>query len=237
MSEIFYWKDQQLIFENDGLWKDGVLLEKIDSGEESTSFHYQDFVLKLYHSRILKEYLKEWDASKLSKIHTERFLLPEDGIFRKEGSFGGYSKRWVEKNGEQILKIKKQNLLEELKLLVCDIDTLSENGVRISDLRKENYIYNGALYNVDPGEFFFCLSSNLEYLKQRNLETFQNSLTPLFFEDYLQTLFLSRNDFLKMYRRLKYEIKCQEDILTYFEKEQFYDLEEFIQNKIRSYHL
>lgn len=58
------------------------------------------------------------------------------------------------KKSSNILDDKMKNFINELIVITSDIDLLSDLDVRLIDINKNNIVYNGRLYLIDPGNYY-----------------------------------------------------------------------------------
>ena len=143
----------------------------IDEGKEGIVYRYGDYVLKIYHPCSRKERLSEDMVRKLTKIHTDKFLLPLGLIFNNTKKFCGYySKRVVSNSLDYISNMPLNFLYNEIKEFERDIDLLTNNHVEINDFLGINILYDGSFYMCDPGSFLFDESYSFDELKKINIE-------------------------------------------------------------------
>jgi len=128
----------------------------IDEGMEGTIYRLGEDALKIYGKYPGKDRLNEEDAKRLSKINTNRFLLPKEFIYDDENNFIGYSTQFVEDyNFKNARYLSMEDFCDELNILYDELELLNDKLVDVEDFTLYNVIYNGEIYIVDPGSYRF----------------------------------------------------------------------------------
>jgi len=161
-------------------------LKLIGSGLESHVYSYKNIAIKIYRKKTLKNRygLTYESMNKLKNISTKRILLPINPIYSKTNcfsklSFHGYSTKLVTeiKNKMYLTNIDTNHLYNELSILKDDSTMLSKNKVLIYDLdNEENFVFNGNLYFVDPGAYYFDNKLSLKEIYDENMEELSSAL-------------------------------------------------------------
>lgn len=114
--------------------------------------------------------IDENTADKLSKISTDRIILPKSLLFYND-AFIGYTYRLISKigSGKRIIMLPKSDLIQDIRILESDIEELSNKQVLLSGIEPTNTIFNGNLYITDPSGY-----SMLEDINTKNLEQLNN---------------------------------------------------------------
>ncbi len=128
----------------------------IDEGMEGTIYRLGEDALKIYSKYPAKDRLNEEEALRLSKIGTERFLLPKKLIYDEDNTFIGYSTKFIEDyDFKNVRYLSMNELCSELDILYNELKSLNDNLVDVEDYSLYNAIYNGEIYIVDPGSYRF----------------------------------------------------------------------------------
>ena len=171
----------KLFCENKMFLYDGFTLKKGRKFFEQQGEGLESRVFKINNKTVLKVYKDCYDKAKLdkkminelSKIDTNRIVLPNSIITDESGKTKGYSMNYIEESEDQIIEFPKKTLIDELDLLKEDLIELGENNVEIGDLREENTISNeSSFYLIDCGD----------YLKRDNKTT---KINIQFFNEYI----------------------------------------------------
>lgn len=112
--------------------------------------------------------MDEDEALKMSKINTKYILLPRRLVYNEKGFFEGYTTPYIDRN---IYLNNLQNYTELVTNLYKDIDVISMHKLVINDIYKnsDNYIYNGSIYLIDPGFYYFS-SGSIESVRKINMK-------------------------------------------------------------------
>ena len=132
-------------------------------------FKEGDRVLKIHHPIPLKSVLDEDTAVKLTKLNTQRVLLPgkenDSLLFDGDGNFVAYKSKYVKNlRIRNLLNLDSQRLKEEATLLKEDVLTLSNANILMDDLLFQNFVFHYGMYLVDVGSFRFILDDVLSEL-------------------------------------------------------------------------
>ena len=150
----------------------------LNEGMEGTIYKYGDRALKIYEEFPRKSRLEENEALELSKISTNRILLPRELIYDDKDKFVGYSTLYIDSYGlGNISKMSIDSFIDEVNILYRDISILSRNNVDVDDYTLYNTLYNGGIYLVDPGSY--QIVDNDERLFKDNRYRFNEFLVEL----------------------------------------------------------
>ena len=143
----------------------GKRLTKIGNGGTGDVYKYRNSALKIFKADKDTPIDLEM-AEYLSTISTERILLPKNLLFYNN-TFRGYTYKLVSKkgSGKKIITIPKDELINNLKIIESDIETLSQKQVLLNGIEPSNTIFNGELYLADP-----CKYTKLDSFSTRKLE-------------------------------------------------------------------
>lgn len=146
-------------------------------GCEAKVYKYKDEALKIYRPHCIKLRLDEDSALELTRIDTERILLPRKLIYDCDtGAFIGYTTRFIYKTKiASIFDMEIGNLVSEVNLLRSEAVKLADSGVIITDFNINNTIFNNGIYLVDPGSYK-SVNSNYSlgfrnFVRDRNVST------------------------------------------------------------------
>lgn len=123
-----------------------------DIGQECKVFKYNDDVIKIFKKDYKLEHISRKTIEYLKQIKTKRILMPTGAIKDADDNLIGYKMKYVHGN-KSIDEDYVENLFNELTIIKDDIETLSDKGVRLLDINKNNTIYNGGLYMIDSGNY------------------------------------------------------------------------------------
>lgn len=143
----------------------GKRLTKIGNGGTGDVYKYRNHALKIFKSD--KDIPMDLETAEyLTNISTERILLPKNLLFYNN-TFRGYSYKLVSKkgSGKKIITIPKDELINNLRIIESDIETLSQKQVLLNGIDLSNTIFNGNLYLADP-----CKYTKLDSLSTKKLE-------------------------------------------------------------------
>ena len=122
-------------------------------------------------------------ADILSKINIESryIILPIDLVFNKKDykkkNLKGYTSQNIHKKGnENITKMSKRELIENIQGIEDDIELLSSKNILLDGLNAENTIFNGYLYISDPANY---IKIEEESVRNINMKLFQQLLIDL----------------------------------------------------------
>lgn len=131
-------------------------LEKLEllseQGSEFTVYNDDNKVYKIFKINYKLEHKSIDELTYLSSIKTSRILMPDSLIIENE-ELVGYSMQYI-KNPSNILDDKMKNFINELIVITNDIELLNDSNVRLIDTNKNNIVYNGKLYLIDPGNYY-----------------------------------------------------------------------------------
>jgi hypothetical protein len=146
-------------------------------GEETTVHRCGDDLAKIFKKDRRKDILLP-DKSlyeELGCICTNRFYLPHSLLFNQEGHFSGTMTKWF-KDREKITYAQLediQTVISELQWIEEDIHILTENQIRIRDMKLDHILYSSITHLFGIIDFgLFEKSKNkellLENLKEMN---------------------------------------------------------------------
>ena len=67
----------------------------LDEGTEATCYKMGDTVLKIHHDYPNRDILSEDNCKRLSRIETDRILLPKDIVYDEDGKYLGYTVKYI----------------------------------------------------------------------------------------------------------------------------------------------
>lgn len=135
----------------------------IGQGIEGTAYRYKNNVFKIYKNKIsILFYSKNYRL--MQYINTKRILLPRYMILNSHNFPVGYTTNFVEKKHTNIMKMDKNVLISELKIIKEDIKLLSKNRILLSDVTQNNAVINGRIYFIDPG--YYKINNNDDLLNR-----------------------------------------------------------------------
>lgn len=128
--------------------------EHLGDGCEADVYRYNiNTALKIYKENDFERKLDEKTTLELMRINTKRILLPTEIIYDDQGNMIGYKKDFKENYNHALNRIQGSKLSEEFSMLKEDALLLASYGFIISDLHRDNMIYDGSLYLTDPGSY------------------------------------------------------------------------------------
>lgn len=153
--------------------------EYLGDGCEAVVYRYnKNMTVKIYKDNNFKRKLDEETALGLMRLSTKRILLPKEVVYNENGEMIGYKKEYKENYNHALSYISGLTLYDEISILQEDAYTLASNGYIISDLHRDNMIYDGAIYLTDPGSY-----EKLENHKVNKFLYNQESLNGLIIDD------------------------------------------------------
>lgn len=193
-------------------------LDKYDKGKEGIVYFYKDLAIKIYHTFPKKCKLNFDDVKFLSKIETKRILLPRSGVFKigdNKATFNGYVTKRINniQDFKEVENLSGSKFIKELQLIKKDINILTQNKIQIRDMEhKNNILYNGNIYYVDPGSFIKNTSS---ILSVKNYEEVSTSLKKnVFMHQNNNKLLMEEVDDIITKKYGKYNEKYAKNLLT-----------------------
>lgn len=175
-------------------------------------------------------------------MKAESFYLPQDLIYDEEGKFSGCLEHLFEDASffthAQCMELKR--LFLELQKIYQDIDSFTEEKIRIHDLKVDHILYNkdtNAVGIIDTGLFYFSEDSdlkkqnyicmNMELRKSLlwlNKEGTEQEMLSIHFPhvyDLLDTDIVSLGDIL-LDESKKYSVSTVEELKKVYQKERYY---------------
>lgn len=148
----------------------------IGYGSEATVYLDDNQAIKIFNDNESEEISKALLPHKYQRIVT-----PQELIYNDDLEYLGYSMPYIEST-DDIHKIKRNDLLESLKILKQDIIALSHDGILAHDLIPKNSILNnGNIYLIDTS-LYKIASCDLETLTSININTLNRYLISLIHE-------------------------------------------------------
>ncbi len=147
----------------------------VDEGMEGTIYRWGNRALKIHDKFPQKAFLLEDEAQKLTKIDTERILLPKELIYDDNDKYVGYSTDFLTSyNFSNVGKLPMKEFTNEIELIYKDLNTLSDNFVDVDDYTLDNIIFDGGIRIIDPGSYTFVKQER--FLLSDNLYRFNHFL-------------------------------------------------------------
>lgn len=144
----------------------------LDEGTEATCYKLGDTVLKIHHEFPNRDVLSEDNCKRLSKIKTDRILLPKEAVYNEDGKYLGYTVKYINSEEPRIKNLKIGTLLNEFYVLEKEVKHLDEEYILLEDLNYLNTIYSNGFYLCDPGRYSFVDDSEKRrFLSYFNRET------------------------------------------------------------------
>ena len=143
---LIYIKDKEIDFNKDDY-------EFIESGREGEVYHIGKDAVKIYHDFPSKAFLDKDTVKYYKKIKTNRILLPRKMVYDSDYKMIGYTTPYKKNYNQTVNLITGQKLNEDLHLLKEDTNILTNANVLIEDLHRDNMVYDGSIYLVDPGSY------------------------------------------------------------------------------------
>lgn len=151
-------------------------LKLIGQGYESKVYKYKDVALKIHHKHNYKFGigLTLDNMKSMKEISTKRILMPIDAIYRKKANnqYIGYSTSLVTniKSKYSFINLDSNILYNEIDNLREDAKKLSNHKIMLSDLcNDKNLVFNGNLYYVDPGCYYFLNDLDSKDINDENM--------------------------------------------------------------------
>lgn len=137
-------------------------------GSEMTVYNDEKIVYKIFKKNYKLEHKSIEELYYLSSIKTSRILMPQSLIFSNDELIG-YTMMYI-KDEKNIHSDTMANLLNELMVITKDIDVINKLYVRLIDINKNNIVYNGKLYLIDPGNYYINdISDLLIYCQKKEI--------------------------------------------------------------------
>ena len=166
----------------------GRFFHIVGSGDEGFVFKEGDRVLKIHNPIPLKSVLDEDTAVKLTKLNTQRVLLPgkenDSLLFDGDGNFVAYKSKYVKNlRIRNLLNLDSQRLKEEATLLKEDVLMLSNANILMDDLLFQNFVFHYGIYLVDVGSFRFIFDDVLSIYQQNMKELDRGLMEIMYYAD------------------------------------------------------
>lgn len=123
-----------------------------DIGTEFVVYANDNYVYKIFRKNYKLGHKTPQELEFLASLKTKRILMPSS-LIMKGNELKGYKMPYI-KGNRDIFDTPMGELIDELHLIDEDIKLLSNSLVRLMDINKENTIFNGKLYLIDPGNYF-----------------------------------------------------------------------------------
>lgn len=146
----------------------------IGYGEEGKVFYKKDTneAVKIFYTfNSLFSEMSLAEAIEMSQIKTSHILLPQRMIYDERGVFEGYTTPFIRKDKDlkedELPYYPVEKLMEIFSVLYQDIYAISDKRLIINDIQdnKENHMFNGMFYLIDPGYYYFSNKSSEDVLK------------------------------------------------------------------------
>lgn len=186
-------------------------LEYIGRGKEGITYKYKGSVLKLYHDFPKKKTLSFRDCEYMTKIGSERILLPNTSVCDKKHQIRGYiiSPFIDDEKVQDIYDMRGDAFLFERQAVQQELIYLGENYISVGDFCLDNFIYSDKFYLLDPGSYVVhwdkmneVNKNDIINLVNYNLECFDDFLNVYIVLQYMRN-YISNNS---IYRELFIEI-------------------------------
>ena len=185
-------------------------LEEIGRGCEGIVYKYAGKVLKLYHDYPKKGVLSFQNCEYMTKLNTERVLLPNQSVTDKHHFMRGYTIFPYINDEIDIYEITGKIFLQERELIQLELIYLGENFISVDDFCLNNFKFSDKFYLLDPGSYQVQwnmmtkdIEQNMIYLANMNVETFDT--------------FLYEKIFLNRIRQYINNLEFYRDFLTEFQ--------------------
>lgn len=144
----------------------------LNEGSEGVIYKNGEEVYKIYKDNPVIDKLSLEEVNRLRKLKLKRFIVPNNPIFDEDGTFIGYSSRFLnEEKFSKIFDLDGKTFKKELRLLIDDVKNLTKNGIEIDDLHLSNIVLSdGSLHFIDMGG---CKHSEDDDLERTNMFRFQ----------------------------------------------------------------
>ncbi|MBR3145686.1 MAG: hypothetical protein IKF47_00295 [Bacilli bacterium] len=174
----------------------------IGKGKKGNVYRFHDAALKLFKEDIPP--IEEETAKYLTSISTDRILLPINLVFYNN-KFRGYTYKLVPKkgSGQRMTMLPKTDLVQDIRILERDIDTLTDKSVLLSGLDETNSIFNGELYLTDPSGYSVLEDMSKDELNRINKFQLHLLLVKLIKIDLNKTNFSTKANIDEIERMLK----------------------------------
>lgn len=137
-----------------------------DIGTEFVVYADDNYVYKIFRKDYKLSHKTPQELEFLSSLKTTRILMPSS-LIMEDNELKGYKMPYIKGNMD-ILDTPMRELIDELHLIDEDIKLLSNSLVRLMDINKENTIFNGKLYLIDPGNYFINdIKALLPYIENK----------------------------------------------------------------------
>ena len=141
---------------------------KIGTGAKGDVYKYRNMALKVFKED--RDTPIDVDTAEyLSSISTDRIVLPINLLFYNN-AFRGYTYKLVSKkgSGNRMIMLPKIDLVQDIRVLERDVETLSNKEVLLNGIEPTNTIFNGNLYITDPTGYRILEGCNSEELERIN---------------------------------------------------------------------
>ena len=185
-------------------------LEQIGEGREGKIYKYNGSLLKLYHDYPKKDVLSFKDCEYMTKLNTERVLLPTSSVTDKHHLMRGYTISPYIDGEADIYEIIGKKFLQERQLVQLELIYLGENFVSVDDLCLSNFKVFDKFYLLDPGSYEVKWDMLDNYI-ERDIMYHLANLNVEYFDE-----FLYEKIFLQYIRHYISNIKIYRDFLQNF---------------------
>lgn len=137
-----------------------------DIGTEFVVYADDNYVYKIFRKDYKLSHKTPQELEFLASLKTKRILMPSS-LIMEDNELKGYKMPYI-KGSMDVLDTLMECLISELHVIDEDIELLSNSLVRLMDINKENTIFNGKLYLIDPGNYFINdIKALLPYIENK----------------------------------------------------------------------
>ena len=139
----------------------------VPSTKAGDVYRYKNDALRIF--RDGEEPIDKETARYLTSISTDRIILPKRLLFYNN-TFKGYTMKLISQKGagKRIISTPKIEMIDNIKVLENDIETLSQKKILLNGANPGYTLYNGKLYIVDPSNYRMLEIDSIDTLKQLN---------------------------------------------------------------------
>jgi len=164
--------------------EDDLVDMRLGMGEEGFVFYYNDFALKVYHTKCGKVRLDEKTCKRMLDIHTNYVLLPKGVLYDSKHHFTGYYTDYIHgRYTKDIVSLKMKDFKEQLDVVYKELEKLANQHVYVTDLHHGNFCYDGDFFFVDPGSYTIEDNMSSSRLLTHNQTEFSNFIHDYIFGD------------------------------------------------------
>ena len=200
-------------------------LKQISSGYEGIAYEYCGKVLKLYYNIPKKKVLSLQNCEYMTKLNTERILLPEKAVTDERQFIKGYIISPYIEEDINVYDVNGDMFLQERSIIQKELIYLGEKYISVDDFCLDNFMASDKFYLVDPGSYevhwdmmndderniIYLANTNVEYFdsflynevflrrvkKYINNKELYKDFTNEFYRSYMETCYDSRMEYLE----------------------------------------